>query len=170
MPVPKSVTKINKNGITFKSDVDKANYFLYELSRAALRDVAKLIKKRFREKYYGTFRRVTGQAPKANAYNVYSKEHTKKPRVDIGFEHSSRKKTVQGFYARFQELGTQNGKRSKKNSSGVHMKARGMLQDVIDSSVSDIVMIESQYLSGLEEEARALSMGGTEDEMTDEKE
>ena len=45
MPVPKSVTKLSKNGVTFKSDVDKANYFLYELSRAALRDVAKLVKK-----------------------------------------------------------------------------------------------------------------------------
>ena len=79
MPVPKSVTKLSKNGVTFKSDVDKANYFLYELSRAALRDVAKLVKKRFREKYYSIFNRVTRQAPKATTYNVYAKDYIKFP-------------------------------------------------------------------------------------------
>lgn len=170
MPVPKSVTKLSKNGVTFKSDVDKANYFLYELSRAALRDVAKLVKKRFREKYYSIFNRVTRQAPKAMTYNVYAKDYIKFPRVDCGFEHSSRKKTVPGFYARFQEKGTINGKHSKKNPGGTHIKARGMFQDIVDASIADIVSIESQYLSGLEDEARVLSMIETEGEMEDENE
>ena len=45
--MPKSVTKYsNKNGITFVSSVDRANYTIQELSRAALKDVAKVLRKR----------------------------------------------------------------------------------------------------------------------------
>ncbi len=50
MPMPRSVTKINKNGVKFTSSVDRANYTIEELARAALRDSAKLIRKRMIEK------------------------------------------------------------------------------------------------------------------------
>ena len=46
MPLPKSVTKIKKDGVEFISSVDRIKYTLNELSRAALRDTAKLIRKR----------------------------------------------------------------------------------------------------------------------------
>lgn len=46
MPLPKSVVKIKKDGIEYTSSVDRVKYTLEELSRAALRDVAKLIRKR----------------------------------------------------------------------------------------------------------------------------
>ena len=36
MPLPKSVTKIKKDGIEFVSNVDRAQYTIQELSRAAL--------------------------------------------------------------------------------------------------------------------------------------
>ena len=51
MPVPKSVTKINKDGVTYVSEVDKANYYIFELSRAALRDVEKFVRSEFKKKY-----------------------------------------------------------------------------------------------------------------------
>lgn len=158
MPVPKSVTKINKNGITFTSDVDKANYFIWELSRAALRDVSKLVRKRFREKFYSVLNKITGKAPKSYGYKVLSSKNTTAPRVEIGYQRASRAKVVEGFYASFQELGTK------------HQKAQGVLKSVVEDSVADIINIESQYLSGLEEEARALAMIETEDEMDDDNE
>lgn len=48
MSVPRSVTKVTKNGIEFTSNVDRVNYTMKELCRAALRDVGKLVCKRFR--------------------------------------------------------------------------------------------------------------------------
>ena len=46
MPMPKSVVKIKKDGIEFTSNVDRVQYTIEELTRAALRDAAKLIRKR----------------------------------------------------------------------------------------------------------------------------
>lgn len=158
MPVPKSVTKINKNGITFKSDVDKANYFIWELSRAALRDVSKLVRRRFRDKFYTVFQKITGKAPKSYGYKVLASKSTTAPRVEIGYQRASKSNKVEGFYASFQELGTK------------HQDAKAVLKSVVEDSVADIIKIESQYLSGLEAEARALSLIGTEEEMTDENE
>ena len=43
MPLPKSVTKISKNGVEFVSSVDRANYLITELTRAAMKDVAKYV-------------------------------------------------------------------------------------------------------------------------------
>ena len=58
MSAPKSVVKVNKNGVTYTSNVDAAKYYIHELSRAALRDVGKHVKKRWREAYYSHFERV----------------------------------------------------------------------------------------------------------------
>ena len=43
MPLPPSVTRITKNGIEFVSNVDRVNYTMKELCRAALRDVGKFV-------------------------------------------------------------------------------------------------------------------------------
>ena len=43
MPVPPSVTRIDKNGVKFISGVDRCSYTLKELVRAALRDVGKFV-------------------------------------------------------------------------------------------------------------------------------
>ena len=45
MPLPKSVVKINKDGVTYTSSVDRTQYTLLELTRAALRDISKLLRK-----------------------------------------------------------------------------------------------------------------------------
>ena len=46
MAMPKSVTKLNKDGVQFTSSVDKIEYTITELSKAALRDSAKLVRDR----------------------------------------------------------------------------------------------------------------------------
>lgn len=152
MPAPKSVVKINKDGITYTSDVDKCEYYIFELSRAALRDVGKFVKKKFRENFYSHFKRRTGNAPKATQCKVYSNKNTKYPRLEMGLPMAKKGKEVPGFYSYFQEVGT-----SRTPKLGLFKKA------VMDN-ISTIVEIESKYLSGLEDEAKALAMVDEEDE------
>ena len=142
MSAPKSVTKINKNGVTYTSNVDACQYYLHELNRAALRDVGKFVKKRFRELYYSHFQRHSGDGGKAVNYVVMSSAKTTAPRVEIGLKTGK----VDGFYAYFQELGS-----SKQPRLGI-------LTSCVEDNIAQIVEIESKYLSGLESEAQALSM------------
>lgn len=44
--MPKSVTRVSKDGVKFVNSVDKLEYTLNELSRAALRDTGKFVRKR----------------------------------------------------------------------------------------------------------------------------
>lgn len=141
MPTPKSVTKIDKNGVQFVSDVDKTEYFLYELSRAALRDVGKYVSRIWRDLYYSKFKKHTGKGGKATKYKVISGKNTTAPRVQIGLMSGK----VDGFYAYFQEFGTSRTPRL------------GLLSRAVEDNIAKIVEIESQYLSGLEDEAAALA-------------
>ena len=142
MSAPKSITKINKNGVTYTSNVDACQYYLHELNRAALRDVGKFVKKRFREVYYQHFQKHSGDGGKAVNYVVMSSAKTTAPRVEIGLKSGK----VDGFYAYFQEVGSSNQPRL------------GLLESCVEDNIAQIVEIESKYLSGLESEAQALSM------------
>ena len=142
MSAPKSITKINKNGVTYTSNVDACQYYIHELNRAALRDVAKFVKKVFREKYYAIFKKHTGDGGKAVSYVVKSSKSTTAPRVEMGLKSGKQ----DGFYAYFQELGSSNQPRL------------GLLQASVEENIAQIIEIESKYLSGLEDEALALSM------------
>lgn len=146
MSAPKSVVKVNKNGVTYTSNVDAAKYYIHELSRAALRDVGKYVKKRWREAYYSHFERHSGSGGKATTFQVISSKTTTAPRVEIGLPHSHRGKDVEGFYAYFQEFGTSRQPRL------------GLLNKLVESNIPQIVEIESKYLSALEDEAKALSL------------
>ena len=46
MNVPKSVVKIKKNGVEYTSSVDYVCYNIFELSRAAMRDVGRFLTNR----------------------------------------------------------------------------------------------------------------------------
>lgn len=146
MSVPKSVVKLNKKGVTYTSSVDKCNYYLFELSRAALRDVGRFCGRKFRESYYRHFKRRTGQGPKAFYYKVYSNEKTMFPRVDMGLPHATKRNSVDGFYSFFQEFGS-----SK-------CPKLGLLSSAVEGNIAEIIKIESQYLSALENEASALAL------------
>ena len=142
MSVPKSVTKINKNGVTYTSNVDACQYYIHELNRAALRDVGKFVKRTFRDKYYSIFKKHSGDGGKSTNYVVKASKSTTAPRVEIGLKTGK----VDGFYAYFQELGSSNQPRL------------GILQSCVEENIAQIVDIESKYLSGLNDEAQALSM------------
>ncbi len=146
MSVPKSVTKINKNGVSYTSNVDASQYYIHELSRAALRDVGKFIKKKWREAYYNHFHKITGFGGKATTYKVIASKSTTAPRVQVGLEHSHKGKEIEGFYSYFQEFG------SSKTPK------LGLLTSTVENNVAQIVEIESKYLSALEDEAQALAL------------
>lgn len=142
MSVPKSVTKINKNGVTYTSNVDACQYYIFELCRAALRDVAKFVKRTFRDSFYSIFNKETGEAGKATKSIVYSNKDTKYPRVEIGLK----KNQLKGVYGYEQEFGTSNIPKLR------------LMTNAVESNVATIVEIESKYLSALESEAQALAL------------
>lgn len=155
MPAPKSVVKLKKNGIEYTSSVDKCKYYMFELSRAALRDVGKFLRRKFKDNYYSHFKKQTGAAGKVTKYKVFSNKNTKYPRLEIGLPHANRGKAVEGFYGYFQEFGSSKTKRL------------GLLKRAAEENVAEIVKIESQYLSGLEDEARALALISEEEYTSD---
>ena len=135
MSLPKAV-KITKNGVEFVSNVERLQYTLKELERSALRDVGKLVCKRSRQK----IKRRTGRLAKNTQYWVRSKQ--KVPDLQVGFKPG-------GFYGLYQEIGT-----SKSPKIGA-------LSNAAEDNISDIIKIESQYLSGIgTEEAESLIKEG----------
>ncbi|WP_337565494.1 HK97-gp10 family putative phage morphogenesis protein [Ruminococcus sp.] len=135
MSLPKAV-KITKNGVEFISNVERLQYTLKELERAALRDVGKLVCKRTKQK----IKRRTGRLAKNTQYWVRSKQ--KVPDLQVGFKPG-------GFYGLYQEIGT-----SKSPKIGA-------LSNAAEDNISDIIKIESQYLSGIgTEEAESLIKEG----------
>lgn len=131
MSLPKAV-KITKNGVVYESNVDRLQYTLKELERAALRDTGKYICNRTRKK----IKRRTGRLAKNTQYWVRSKQPV--PDLQVGFKPG-------GFYGLYQEVGTK------------EQKKIGALSDATQSNLSEIKKIQSQYLSGLgDESAEAL--------------
>ena len=142
MSVPKSVVKVKNGGVEYTSNVDAAEYYIFELNRAALRDVGKFVRKKWKEAFYSHFKKQSGDAGRATSQAVLSSKNTKYPRVELGLKTGK----VDGFYAYFQEFGT-----SKTQKLGI-------LRDTVESNVAQIVEIESKYLSALEDEAQALAL------------
>lgn len=139
MAVPKSVTKIikkdGKNEVTFTTNIDRLNYTLNELTRAALRDSGKYIVKMFKDDYYSFFDKQTGRVGKFAQYWVRKKEND----LQVGIKPNA-------FYGGFQEKGTEK------------QPALGMLTHAAEDNIAEIVRIQSQYLSALESEAEALAL------------
>ena len=128
MPMPKSNLKINTKGVKFTSNIDAASYTIRELSRAALRDVARLVKYNIRKE----FNQLHGMK-KAGGRFKGSFQHwlrSKEADLQIGIKAST-------WYGVEQELGTH------------HQPKRDLLRKAVAEHIADIVRIESQYLSGI---------------------
>lgn len=155
MSVPKSVVKINKNGVHYTSSVDKASYTIVELTRAALRDAGKYIVRTanssaMKLKGLKKSRRVRGRTS-TFLYDVpWAKAGL--PHLEVGVTHGT-------WYGEQQELGSSN------------QPKRQILRNSAHDNIAQIIEIESQYLSALEDEAAALRLiseqeysGGGEDD------
>lgn len=143
MSLPQSVTKIKKDGVEFISSVDRCSYTMKELCRAALRDVGKFVCKRFRQSYYSHFKRKKGNVGRFTQYWVKHK-YEDYPSLQVGIKPNA-------FYGGFQELGSSKSERL------------GLLSSAVQDNIEEIVKIESQYLSALEDEAEALSIISDDD-------
>ncbi|MVX62241.1 hypothetical protein GKZ28_00815 [Clostridium chromiireducens] len=135
MGLPKSVTKIKKGNVEFVSNVDRVNYTLNELTRAALRDVGKFICNKFRNKYYGIFKRKKGKVGRYTQYWVRKKECD----LQVGLKPFA-------FYGGFQELGSSKTKKL------------GLLQKTVEENIDQIRLIQGKYLSAIEDENRAVGL------------
>jgi len=136
MPMPKSVTKVKKDGVEFISSVDRIQYTIEELSRAALRDVAKLVRKRMVQK----LKKLPGMKRSKRIYNS-TQYWVRKRETDlqIGFKHDT-------WYGVHQELGDRN------------QPARHILRGTVMENIDEIRKIEGQYLSAIEDENKALAL------------
>lgn len=145
MSVPSSVIRFDKNGIKYVSSVDRCKYTIRELTRAALRDVGKMVSRfcnQEAQKLPGMKKSKRVRA-RSSAFQYWARKQ--ECDLIVGIKHNT-------WYGVNQELGT-----SK-------MPKHGILRGVVESHIPDIVTIESQYLSALEDEAKALSLIESEDD------
>ena len=146
MPMPKSVTKIKKDGIEFVSNVDRAQYTIQELSRAAMKDVGKFLRKRVVQE----LKQLPGMKKHRRIYNLQYWARRKEADLQIGFKHEA-------WYSVNQELGTKG------------MPKKGILRETVFKHIDDIRRIEGQYLSAIEDENKALGLIDEEEEIGDEE-
>lgn len=139
MAMPKSVTKIDKNGITYISNVNAAEYTIQELSKAALRDVAKLL--RYEAKKAAPKDR--GDYQKNIATWVRINKQTGQPELHFGIysKATAKKKGIPyvGFYAHIIEFGSKT------------VTALKILSGTTYSNINNIIQITSKYLSAIED-------------------
>lgn len=146
MSLPKSVVRFKKGNIEYVSNVDAANYTIRELTRAALRDVGKYVTRLVNDK----------------ALKLYGGGLAKTNRI-IPHKGSDRTKLAFGYWARKKECDLQVGVKhdswygtdQELGSDGMPKKA--FIRNTVYDHIAEIVEIESKYLSGLEDEARALA-------------
>ena len=144
MPLPKSVVKINKKGLQYTSSVDRASYTIKELSRAALRDVARLIKYNIRQE----FNKLPGMRKQTGRFKGAYQHWLRKNEGDlqIGIKANT-------WYGIQQEMGDKN------------QPKRDILRNAVMSNIDKIREIEGKYLSAIEDEAQALSLLNEEEEI-----
>lgn len=138
MAVPPSVVKIKRDSVEYVSNCDKIQYTMHELIRAALRDTGKFICKKTKDDIKAKgIRKISGRMLKSIQYWVRHKQKT--PNLQVGIKPL-------GWYLGYYETGT-----SK------HEK-HAFLQNATKNNVAEIIKIQSQYLSALEDEAAALAL------------
>ena len=111
MPLPPTQVKVRKNGVELLDNCDRANYYIEELTNAALRDVGRYLVKQVKLR----IRKITGNLAK----NTKSKVDKKTHELFVGFK-------PEGFYGKFQELGTS------------HQPKVGALRDTVDANIDTI--------------------------------
>lgn len=139
MAMPKSITKVTKDGLEFTINVDATLYTLQELKRAALRDVAKLIRKRLieKQKQFPGMKR-SRRIYRSTQYWVRKRDAD----LQVGMKHDS-------WYGAKSELGTHG------------QPARGILRDTVYENIDEIQRIQAQYLSGISD--KNPSLAGTDE-------
>ena len=143
MAIP-SPMKFKKDGVEFVSNVDRCNYTIRELTRAALRDVGRYVVRQCTRKA----RRLDGLGrtryiQKRFQFWVRKQEGD----LQVGIHNVMKNKNPgETWYGMDQELGL-NGQ-----------PKRAFLHDSVYENIRTIRDIEAQYLSAIEDEQRALAL------------
>ena len=143
MAIP-SPMKFKKDGVEFTSSVDRCNYTIRELTRAALRDVGRYVVRQCTRKA----RRLEGLGhtryiQKRFQFWVRKQEGD----LQVGIHNVMKNKNPgETWYGMDQELGL-NGQ-----------PKRAFLQTSVYENIRTIRDIEAQYLSAIEDEQRALAL------------
>ena len=136
MPIPKSVTRISKDGtFKFKDNVKAVEYSINELTRGALRDVGRFVSKQFRLSFYRNFKKINGAVGRGAGFKVYNGTP---PRLEVGIGKNWKGKVI-GESGIHQELGNSETKQEKL----------GLLRHAVMDNIPKIIEIESKYLSEL---------------------
>jgi hypothetical protein len=130
MPMPRSVVRVNKNGIKYTSNVDRAQYTLRELMRGALRDIGKLLRRRMIDKA----RKMPGMRRGKRITNAFQYwNRAKELDLQVGIKHNT-------WYGVEQELGTHN------------QPKRSIVRDTAYENLSEIRIIAGKYIKEIESE------------------
>lgn len=142
MAMPKSVTKINKDGVQFISNVDRVQYTMKELERAALRDTAKFIRKQMKE-LVPVYRGVL----KSNIASWLKKsKDTGDVTLHVGIyspKIAKQKGKIPAYHTHLLEFGT------------VKMRPQPFLRPATYNNIQMIREIQGKYLSYIEDEEKA---------------
>ncbi len=138
MPLPRSVVRINRKGVKFTSSVERAEYTLEELTRAALRDIGRLIT-------FNAIRKVkliaNGSLQKWNKRYKEFQFWNRRRETDlqVGIKHET-------WFGVDQELGLNN------------QPKRDILRKTVFENVNVIQEITAKYLKHIEDEMTAQRM------------
>lgn len=150
MAVPSAKMKINKDGVKFESSVEKVNYTIRELTRAALKDTAKFLLRLARKRFYSKFKRRDGRVSRGLGYWVRKREND----LLIGINVAG-KQPAPPFWFMYQEFGTE---KTPKYA---------ILQTTVNENLEIIRKIQAQYLSALNNEEEALALIDEEEELVE---
>lgn len=143
MGLPPSVTRISKDGVTFTESVDRANYLITELTRAAMKDVAKYVLKIVRANVRGISNQTRRMRYAGTRYQFWVRK--KECDLQLGIENTKHGAET-AWWADQAELGT------------AGQPKRGFLRAAVYDNISTIREIEAQYLSAIEDELNAAAM------------
>jgi HK97 gp10 family phage protein len=136
MPMPRSVTRVNRNGITYVSNVDRAKYTLRELMRGALRDIGKVLRRRMLDKA----RKMPGMRRGKRIPNAFQYwNRAREVDLQVGIKHDT-------WYGVEQELGTNNQPR------------RSIVRSTVYENLTEIRNIAGKYIKEIEDENRAMGL------------
>lgn len=137
MPMPPSVVRINRDGVEYTSSVDRTQYLMEELERAALRDIGKLLRARAK----ALVPKDSGAAKKSLSTWVRKSFRGKPPNLQLGYYNkaAASKKGLKyvGYYTHILEFGSS------------RLVAKRPLRTAVQDHIPDIVAITAAYLGRL---------------------
>lgn len=155
-----NLKKYNKAGVLYISKVDEVKDTMRELERAALKEVAKFLRKEVKNRVpvdQGILKRNVGTWIKTLKKSVGG-EKMGTPVLQIGVysrERAKKKKYTYAYHAHLVEFGT------------VKTRAQPFMRPAVMENIDQIRLIQGKYLKEIEDENRARGLINEEEEIAD---